>query len=448
MGESGTGPHKVCVIGLGYVGTSLAVTLAARGRHVVGVERDREICRMLSEKTSHVHEDGLQLEEAIDSGRLRVLDTIPGDPAIDAYVVCVGTPVDNDGRPDLAQVESVIKELAEVAGDGALVVLRSTVPVGTTRRLRDRYLAAEGRNLDIAFCPERTVQGLAVEELRSLPQIVAGDSVRARARAARLFQDLTDRIVDVAEPETAEMAKLACNSFRYTIFAFANELARLCESVGVSMSETHRAASSGYGRGAIPLPGPAGGSCLPKDAKILARAFGDFTPSASPLLDSVSRLHDGVPSRMAEVILDHARELTATGPPDIALLGVAFKGDPPTDDARLSPSVDLIDRIRERFPRARVRSHDPLVSRQRQSDLGYEPCATVKETVYGAQVVIIGTNHKDYADMPLADVAGHADTGCVIYDVWALHARESGKLPQGTTYLAFGEGQFLVSRPG
>ncbi|MFJ1673203.1 nucleotide sugar dehydrogenase [Streptomyces bottropensis] len=445
MHESGTQPGKICVIGLGYVGTSLAVTLAARGRYVVGVERDPEICRMLRQKTPHVHEEGLQLEEAVDSGRLRVFNSIPRDAAIDTYVVCVGTNVDAEGGPDLTQVESVAREISEVANDGALVVLRSTVPVGTSRRLRDRCLTAGGKNLDIAFCPERTVQGLAVHELRSLPQIVGGDSSRARARAARLFHDLTDRIVEVEELETAEMAKLACNAFRYTVFAFANELALLCESVGVSMSETLRAASSGYERGAIPQPGPAGGSCLPKDAKMLAGAFGDFTSSVSPLLDSVSRVHGTVTSRVSEVIFAHGRELTTAGRTEIALLGVAFKGNPPTDDARMSPSVDLIEQLRERFPQARVRSHDPLVGGERQSDLGFEPCSSIEEAVSGAHIVVIGTNHKDYADLSLPDVVRYADTRCVVYDVWALHAQKSGQLPQGTTYLAFGEGQLLAA---
>jgi UDP-N-acetyl-D-mannosaminuronic acid dehydrogenase len=441
------GPNEhdstTCVIGLGYVGTSLAVTLATRGRRVVGVERDPDVCRMLSKQKSHVREAGLELEAAIGSGRLSVTQSIPRDPAIDVYVVCVGTPVDEDGSPDLRQVEEVVRQIGESGRDGDLVILRSTVPVGTSRRLLDRYLTKSGKQLELAFCPERTAQGVAVRELQELPQIIAGGSRRARDKAADLFRTLTGRLVEVEALEAAEIAKLACNAFRYTTFAFANELARLCEAVGVSMNETRHAASHGYLRAAIPLPGPSGGSCLPKDAEILGDAFRAFTSASSPLLEQASHIHRQVPQQIADSVLDHARRLSGRGLSDVALLGVAFKGDPETDDERSSPSVEIVDRLRARFPTLRLRSHDPVVSRERQQMLGYDPCATVKEAVSGAQIVVIGNNHAEYADLSLPKLTALMEPPCLIYDVWAMHVGAEEELPAEATYLAFGEGQFL-----
>ncbi|MBF6063287.1 nucleotide sugar dehydrogenase [Nocardia terpenica] len=427
------------MIGMGYVGTSLAVTLAARGRDVVGVDRDPRICRMLMEKKSHVYEADLELEKAIDSGKLRLRSTIPADPTIDTYIVCVGTPVDERGHPDLTHVDAVVENLAAVAADGALVILRSTVSVGTTRRITRGLLEAGGKRIDVAFCPERTVQGAAVLELQSLPQIVAGASPRARERAIELFRGLTNQTIEVDDLEAAEIAKLACNSFRYTTFAFSNELARLCESVGVSMSEVRRAATLGYGRAAIPSPGPVGGSCLPKDVRILARAFQDFAAPASTFLAEVSQVHRGVPQQIADTVLERFRKLPETGQPRLALLGVAFKGDPPTDDERSSPSVELLAQLRACLPAAIVRSHDPLVDVERQRALGYHPCATPEEAVVGAQIVILGTNHARYREISLVELTNYTNPHCVVYDVWALHLAEGGELREGVEYVAFGE---------
>jgi nucleotide sugar dehydrogenase len=423
------------VVGLGYVGATLAVTLAARGRRVVGVERDRAIRDQLGGMRSHVHEAGLELIEAVQSGMLTVTGEVPDAPRIDTYVICVGTPVDDAGAPDLSQVESAMRLLAPHLRDGDLVVLRSTVPVGASRRLMAEL--PPGKDVELAFCPERTAQGVAVHELRTLPQIVAGSTPHAVRRAGDLFRILTPDIVEVSSFETAEIAKLACNSFRYTVFAFANELARLCEHVGVSANEARHAAMSGYARGAIPRPGPVGGPCLPKDTLILAGAF----PERSGLVDSVSRVHLGTPDRVAEQVLAHVGGFR---PLEVALLGVAFKGSPETDDERSSPAVDILDRLRRRHGGPlKIRSHDPLVPENRQLALGYLPCAEVKEAVDGANLVIIGTDHQQYIDLSLVRLTSHMSRPCVVYDAWASHLDEAAELGDGAAYLAFGEGQLM-----
>ncbi|MFE7524838.1 nucleotide sugar dehydrogenase [Kitasatospora sp. NPDC057542] len=429
----------VCVIGLGYVGLPLAVALAARGRRVIGVERNREVGEELRHKRAHVHEAGLELAEAVDSGMLTVTESLPDGTGVGTYVVCVGTPVDEAGSPDLSQLEGALAALAGLVDDGDLIVLRSTVPVGTSRRL----LAAlrTHRDVDLAFCPERTVQGAAVRELRTLPQIVAGSSPQAVERAAALFRLLTPEIVEVSSLEAAEIAKLACNSFRYTAFAFANELARLCEKVGVSTREVQQAASTGYRRGAMPAPGPAGGSCLPKDIRILSRAFDDYGLGPSGLVDGVGEAHRAVPDRLAVDVMEHTAKVADFGQLEVALLGVAFKGHPETDDERCSPSVDLLERIRRRADAVTIRSHDPLVPHRRQRALGYLPCAEVAEAVQGANVVILGTNHRIYRNLSLPWLTSRMEHPGLVYDIWSLHADQVPEVPDEVMYLAFGEGQ-------
>ncbi|MEU8890054.1 nucleotide sugar dehydrogenase [Streptomyces sp. NPDC048442] len=436
-------PGAVCVIGLGYVGLTLAVTLAAQGLRVIGVERDPAVREQLARKQPHVHEAGLELDRAVDSGLFTVTGSVPSGLAADTYIVCVGTPVDESGVPDLTQVEGAVRSVAEHAVDGNLVILRSTVPVGTSRALLAGLRTH--RDVELAFCPERTVQGVAVHELRSLPQIVAASTPSAAGRAAALFRTLTPDIVEVSTLETAEIAKLACNAYRYSLFAFANELARLCESVGVSSREVRAAAATGYARGVMPTAGPVGGSCLPKDTAILARAFQDHGSPGSALLDGVTGAHRATPDQVADRVADRMARLAVPGPLTVALLGVAFKGHPETDDERSSPAVQIMARLRERFGGATVRAHDPLVPHARQRALGYEPYTEVKEAVDGAHLVVIGTNHKSYAELSLHWLSERMASPGIVYDAWAVHAHDRAALSGEVEYLAFGEGRLARS---
>ncbi|MGW3459213.1 nucleotide sugar dehydrogenase [Streptomyces olivaceoviridis] len=438
-GTTARTPGAVCVIGLGYVGLTLAVTLAAQGRAVIGVERDRAIREQLARRQPHIHEAGLDLAGAVDSGRFTVTGDVPSGRTVDTYIVCVGTPVDESGRPDLTQVEGAVRAVAEQAADGCLVILRSTVPVGTSRRLLGELRSR--RDIELAFCPERTVQGIAAQELRSLPQIVGAGSRGAGERAAALFRTLTPDIVEVSDLETAEIAKLACNAYRYTVFAFANEIARLCESVGVSSREVRQAAVAGYSRAAMPGAGPVGGACLPKDTAILSRAFADHGSPASALLDGVAGAHRATPVRVADRVTDRMARLTGSVPPVVALLGVAFKGHPETDDERSSPAVEIVARLRERYADMTVRSHDPLVPLVRQQALGYRPCAEAKDAVDGANLVILGTDHASYAELELHSVTDRMASPGLVYDAWGLHTRHAASLGGGVEYLAFGEGR-------
>lgn len=432
-------PGTVCVIGLGYVGLTLAVTLATQGCRVIGVESDRAVREQLARKQPHVHEVGLDLAGAVDSGLFTVTGAVPPGRAVDTYIVCVGTPVDETGTPDLTQVEGAVRSVADQAADGCLVILRSTVPVGTSRRLRAELRSR--RDIELAFCPERTVQGSAVQELRSLPQIVAGGTPRAAERAAALFRTLTPAIVQVSDLETAEIAKLACNAYRYTVFAFANELARLCESVGVSTREVREAAAAGYPRAQIPGAGPVGGSCLPKDTAILSRAFLDHGAPASGLLDGASEAHRATPAQVADRVTDRMARSAGSGPPVVALLGVAFKGRPETDDRRSSPAVAIVAHLRERYGHVTVRSHDPLVPHAEQRALAYQPCAEAKDAVEGANLVILGTDHDAYADLDLHWLTDRMARPGLVYDAWALHAGGGSSPRDGVEYLAFGEGR-------
>jgi nucleotide sugar dehydrogenase len=182
-------------------------------------------------------------------------------PCASAYVITVGTPILRPSlQPNLEYVRSATAEVAKVLRKGDLVILRSTVPVGTTRTvvlpmLEEVSGLKVGQDFDLAFCPERTVEGRALRELRELPQIVGGFDVAGAERAARLFRRSTQTIIDVGSIESAEMLKIMDNTYRDVMFSYANQMALLCEALGLDLVPLVRAANQGYNRNSIPVPG-------------------------------------------------------------------------------------------------------------------------------------------------------------------------------------------------
>ena len=230
--------QQVCVIGLGYVGLTLAVVMADVGFQVLGVEIRDEVCNALASGMPHFNEPGLEqrLQRVIRSGHFKFAKRIPFDVGSSVYIITVGTPLSADGKARMDMVQNVAREVALHLREGDLVIMRSTMKLGTTRSVVMPLLEAAGKQFDLAFCPERTLEGKALTELRQLPQIVGGSNA-ATVRASQLFSYLTPTVIRVSDLETAEMIKLIDNTHRDVAFAFANEVARACDAVGVSAAE-------------------------------------------------------------------------------------------------------------------------------------------------------------------------------------------------------------------
>jgi UDP-N-acetyl-D-mannosaminuronic acid dehydrogenase len=216
--------------------------------------------------------------------------------------------------------------------DDALVIVRSTVRVGTTRKVVKPILEASGKRFDLAYCPERTVEGNALEELRTLPQISAADDFRTRWRAYEVFEHLGVLCSQAFSFEAGEAAKLLANAWRSVTFAFSNEVALLADEDGFSAREAIAVANFNYPRCGIPPPGPVGGPCLPKDVKLLGAIHGFSVLTASEVLNS--------PAVIATAVA-RAIDRRCPGARSIAVLGTAFKGRPETDDIRASPGLHI-----------------------------------------------------------------------------------------------------------
>lgn len=432
--------RSVCVLGLGYVGLTLATAMAEVGFEVFGVEIRDDVLAKLRGGEPHFVEPGLrdQLARLVRRSEIHFSKHIPAACPAGVYIITVGTPLGPDGRSRLDMVESVAREVARHMKPRAMVILRSTVKLGTTRDVVRPILDEAGMEYDLAFCPERTLEGKALTELRRLPQIIGGVTLQASVRAAQLFQFLTPTVIRVQGAETAEMIKLVDNTQRDVHFAVANEVARMCDAAGVSAYEVITAGKLGYPRTNLPLPGPVGGPCLEKDPHILAEGILELGVEPEITL-AARRVNERQPSEVVGHIAGLVRQLRGFPErPVVSLLGIAFKGRPATDDLRGTMARPIFNALRRHFPGARFQGYDPVVGRSSVREFGLEPMESAAEAIEGANLVLIVNNHPEFADLPIETLAASLARPGLVYDFWNSFGGKVLHLPFGTGYVALG----------
>ncbi len=291
-----------------------------------------------------------------------------------------------------------------------------------------------GVSYGLAFCPERTIEGKALLELRTLPQIIGGVDQDSALRASQLFNFLTPTTIRVRDLETAEMTKLMNNTQRDLLFAFANEIAETCDSIGISAAEVISAGNMGYARSFVPLPGPVGGPCLEKDPYILADSVkGRGNPPELALLGRA--INERLP---ANTIRSLQTVLNGRGVRRVTIAGLAFKGRPDTSDLRGSLAIPLIAEAKRGFPRAEMVGYDPAVPRAKVESLGLRAAATAEEAFAGADCVIFQTNHQQFETLDLAHLALTMAAGGIVCDLWNQFDLAQINLPNNVRYYGLG----------
>ena len=340
---------NVSVIGLGYVGITLSLALADTGMIVFGYDINSEKIKELNEGRIDVHENGLDrlLNEHLDK-LFFPSDSLSEDS--DVYIVCVSTPVEvnnenNNHQLVLDYIESATKEISKKLKKGALIILRSTIPIGFTRNhiipiIEKTSGLKSGLDFKISFAPERTVEGQAMKELRELPQVIGAYDDKSFDDTAKVFSRLTSTIVRVESLEAAEMVKLMNNSFRDYVFAYSNKLSMIASNFNLDITDVIESANRGYPRNTIPYPSPGvGGPCLTKDPYI----FSASTESGNENLFYMSRnINDRMHSHVVERIMNQIKLIGKNkASTKILICGLAFKGNPETGDLRNSSSVEV-----------------------------------------------------------------------------------------------------------
>src|SRR2546430_7328707 len=384
----------VIVGGCGHVGMPLALSLADCG-YQVGINDIDEV-KFEQVRAGHVpfRETGAEdlLRKVLPTGRLE----LSRDPAMlsrtQTVILVIGTPIDEFMNPSGRIFDRVLDELTPHLQKGSLIILRSTVFPGTSETV-ERRLRAAGLEAHVAFCPERIAEGHALEELRTLPQLVGVNSDEAFAKASAIFERLGVASIVRTTPIEAELAKLFTNTWRYMKFAIANQFFQIVNRSGLDYNRVLNAIRQDYPRAAdLPGPGFAAGPCLLKDTMQLSA----FTPDHFPMGQAAMQVNEGLPAYIVDT-LNSRRALQGR---TVGILGMAFEGD--SDDTRASLSYKL--RKLAQFKGARVMCTDPYVP-----EPSFEP---LDKVLQDSDAIVIGAPHRAYRGLELDDRE--------VVDIWGI----------------------------
>lgn len=408
----GTEPD-VLIVGLGYVGLNLTAVLLDAGRSVAGLDTDAELINRL-EIGETVQEPGLTSALVAGRERLKLLTRYPEDLP-EVVIICVGTPFDRaKAEPDLTYLHSAIDDLAPRLTAEHLLILRSTLPIGASEEIAARIYDAASVKPMIAYCPDRTIQGIALEELRRLPQIVGGSSSAAVEAATRFFSAVTSLVLPVSSLRAAEFVKHANNSHTDVLYAMGNELAFASEAFGLDIDEILNATNFNYPRPDLARPGWVGGSCLTKDPLTFEWSAKVAGMDLS-LISAARTVNERVAANAAGFIsgiLDDRRQSGV-----VLLAGIAYKGRPETDDVRGGAATVIKALLAER-PLSFL-GHDFVVPSSRIEALGISP-TSLQEGMARADAIVFCNDHPQYVEQLGEDCVAALMADKVVYDIWGV----------------------------
>jgi UDP-N-acetyl-D-glucosamine dehydrogenase len=433
---------KVCVVGLGYVGIPLAVASAQAGFRVTGVDAVKERVAMINKGICYVEDaySETHLTDLVKSGLITATESLSrGAGSSDIVIVCVPTPLNEKGTPDLSFLRSVARDLSNSLIGFKLVIVESTSFPGTTTDIFQPLLERNGKkakeDFALVYSPERIDYGNPKFGVRNIPKVVGGIDETSTSLGAEFYKSILEApVVTVSSPSVAEATKMLENVFRYVNIALVNELAILHETLGVDFIEAINAAAT-KPFGFMPhFPGPGvGGHCIPKDPFYLvfkAKQAG-FTlrlVSASETVNKKMPTH--TIDRLSQTLRANKKSLANS---TIVVWGLAYKGE--VKDTRRSPSIELLKILAK--SRAKIRVFDPYVPRVTVGGNTYESSGSETESVRDADAVIIATSHNAFRIADLSKIQRIMHEKPILYDTRNIRTRHESE-EAGFTYLATG----------
>lgn len=393
---------KLCVIGLGYIGLPTAAMFASNGHHVVGVDVSDRIVKAINRGEAFFSEPGLGdvVRWTVSEGRL-VARAAP-EPA-DAYIICVPTPVNADRTADLSFIEQAARSILPVLKKGNMVILESTSPPGTTANLLCGILRetglVPGRDLYVAYCPERVLPGRILAELVGNSRVIGGINRESAIRVRNLYSSFVRGEMYITDATTAEMCKLVENAYRDVNIALAAELAMICEKLGVNVWEVIRYANK-HPRVNIHQPGPGvGGHCIAVDPWFIVQQ----QPETARLIGLARNINDSMPFYVAGRIMELLKGID--GEKRICVLGVTYKPD--VDDTRESPVIRLISILR-------AEGGYSVVTVDRHADYEGSKYRDLYEAVRGCHLLLLAVNHREFRHPDFRKIRERMAYPCVL----------------------------------
>jgi UDP-N-acetyl-D-mannosaminuronic acid dehydrogenase len=411
---------RVAVIGLGYIGLPTAAALATQGVNVIGVDVDLHVidCVNRGEAPFTEPELAVMVSGAVSMGRLTAARDVP---EADAYIIAVPTPFKEDFQADLSYVQAAAEAVAPRLRGGEIVILESTAPPGTTRRVSEwigqlrpdlslPHTNDVAPDVHLAHCPERVLPGRIMLEIVTNDRVVGGLTRQCAVRAAEVYQIFCRGEVLLTDAESAEMAKLVENASRDVNIALANELSLICEQLGLDVWEIIRMANR-HPRVNLLQPGPGvGGHCIAVDPWFIIEA----APERARLIRLAREINDHKPIHVADQVVATSRRFRE---PRIACLGLAFKAN--IGDLRESPAMEIVHRVATALPDVRVDVVEPHVGElpRRLEAVGNVRLVAVDQAVEAADIVALLVDHDRFRVIKKTRLEGK-----VVYDTRGLWA--------------------------
>lgn len=399
---------RVSVVGLGYIGLPTAVVIAGRGIEVVGVDVSRTVVETLNSGKIHIVEPELDIlaRGAVASGKFRA--ALSPEPA-DVFLIAVPTPFREDRTADLSYIQAAARAVAGVLKKGDLVILESTSPVGTTRKMEEwlseeRHdlsfpsISGESSDIRIAYCPERVLPGKIIHELVSNDRLIGGSTEKCTALATSFYKIFVQGDCLPTNARTAEMAKLTENAFRDVNIAFANELSLICDRLEINVWELIRLANH-HPRVNILQPGPGvGGHCIAVDPWFIVES----APDLARLIYSARQVNDGKPLWVIEQVKTAAKKYSS---PRIACLGLTFKPD--IDDLRESPSLEIAKQLAHEIDGS-IFVVEPYIGALPASLGKFRnvELRNVESALKDCDIVVLLVNHQSFASIDRSQLEG------------------------------------------
>ncbi|HJW90153.1 MAG TPA: nucleotide sugar dehydrogenase [Anaerolineales bacterium] len=390
---------NIAIMGLGYVGLPLATIFAEAGYTVTGIDPDGRKVEALCRGESYIRDVPTnQLARLVNSGRLRATSDTVVLAEADAVSICVPTPLRKTGDPDLSYIMLATESLARYIHAGMVVVLESTSYPGTTRelllpKLTEGNRLVVGEDFFLAFSPERVDPGREDWTTYNTPKVIGGITPACGEVSVTWYQQALEKVVPVSSAESAEMSKLLENTYRMINIGLVNEMAIMCDRLGIDVWEVIEAAATKPFGFMKFTPGPGlGGHCIPIDPLYLSWKLRALNYTAR-FIDLASEINTGMPryvvGKVQDALNQHGKPIKNS---QVLVLGAAYKPD--VDDLRESPALDVIGLLRQKG--ARVNYHDPFIPQIQHDDWQLFSVQDLLQSAREVDCVVIITNHSTY----------------------------------------------------
>lgn len=405
---------KICVIGLGQIGLPLSVVLANNKLNVIGFDKDKQKIIKLKKNSIPFYEENLKdlFLNVRKQKSLELTSSFKFNAQI--YIVCIGTQIINK-KNNIQNLLNLLETVLKKIFIGDLICIRGTTSLGDMQKIysfiKTRTKLEIGKEIFLTYCPERLIEGKAIEEIKSVPQVISGYSERCINKIKELWLKINTNITIVEKFSMAEMIKLSSNSYRDLIFAFSNELCRIARNNNIDIYDLIEKANYAYPRNNFALPSPGvGGSCLVKDPYM-------FTSSSGYKLGKLSRKINENSIKILEKKIIKLNISKFSGKAKILIFGLTFKGDPVNTDTRDSTSLSLLTNLRKKFY---VKGYDISLKKYNLIDKNLSKIFVKEKDINKFDIIVVANNHKENIDYLIKKIKKNNQKKRYIIDCWKL----------------------------